>query len=283
MEKLSSAGLDVVALTHTGTQANVFRDKGFVAFEIDFEKEASYEPLIDWLKHNRREIKGIFNCIAKLDVGAILLTDPMQIRKLMDINLIGFHSLLLSLLPYLTENNPCVFLFGSDAGLSFQPWNPVYSITKWALEAYYETLAFETKGWASIVLVELGNTSDEIAKKGMETIHYLKKSFDHRMQTKLSRLLHEKIIPEIAENLKQIEPETLETLVLWIDSLAKTNFSSIQTSNRIFIGTSQEMDSSVLYSIARIIQLNRNALAGNIDEHRLRELFEFLLTAEILD
>lgn len=69
-----------------------------------------------------------------------------QITQQINTNLLGVMRVTQSFLPHLRENNNGLFITTTSiGGLTTFPYNSVYHATKWALEGWSESLAFELK------------------------------------------------------------------------------------------------------------------------------------------
>ena len=96
--------------------------------------------------------------------GAVEDVPMHEIRRVMEVNFIGPLKLTRLLLPSLrAHGNGRIVLVSSEAAFLGQPANSIYCASKWALEGFAESIAFELAPFnVDIVIVEPGPYRTEI-------------------------------------------------------------------------------------------------------------------------
>lgn len=99
--------------------------------------------------------------------GAIEDLPEQEIRRVMETNFFGVLELTRALLPvFRAQGHGRIVLISSQAGFTGQPANSIYCASKWALEGWAESMAYEVEPLGiQIVLVEPGPYRTEIWRK----------------------------------------------------------------------------------------------------------------------
>lgn len=87
-----------------------------------------------------------------------------EIRRVMETNFFGILALTRALLPtFRAQRHGRIVLVSSQAAFAGQPANSIYCASKWALEGWAESIAFELDGFGiDVILVEPGPYRTEI-------------------------------------------------------------------------------------------------------------------------
>ncbi len=94
-------------------------------------------------------------------------------KQLFDVNIFGVHRLTSALSPFIQDNKGYIINIGSDSGLIHQEFSTVYSMSKYALEAYTDGLytVMKDKG-VKTVIIEPGNIATPILEKSLKKLEY---------------------------------------------------------------------------------------------------------------
>ena len=97
-------------------------------------------------------------------VGALEDMPENEIRRVMETNFFGVLKLTRALLPpFRAQKRGRIVLVSSQAALAGQPANSIYRASKWALEGWAESLAYELHDFGiQIIVVEPGPYRTEI-------------------------------------------------------------------------------------------------------------------------
>jgi NAD(P)-dependent dehydrogenase (short-subunit alcohol dehydrogenase family) len=90
--------------------------------------------------------------------GAFEDIPEAELRRVMDTNLFGIMALTRELLPtFRKQRSGRIVVVSSESGLTGQPGNSIYVASKWAVEGWAESLAFEVGPFGiEVILVEPG-------------------------------------------------------------------------------------------------------------------------------
>lgn len=89
---------------------------------------------------------------------------PAEIRRVMETNFFGVLELTRALLPtFRSQRAGRILLVSSDAAFAGQPANSIYCASKWALEGWAESLAFEVGPFGiDVIIIEPGPYATKI-------------------------------------------------------------------------------------------------------------------------
>jgi len=153
MRNLERKGPLEAALAQSGAAQNVnivqldVTDAASIAKGVA-ETLALTEDFLDAVVHNAGVAAG----------GAFEDIPEAEIRRVMETNLIGVMALTRALLPmFRKQRSGRIVVVSSESGLIGQPGNSIYVASKWALEGWAESLAFEVGQFGiEVILVEPG-------------------------------------------------------------------------------------------------------------------------------
>jgi short-subunit dehydrogenase len=118
-------------------------------------------------KETGGELCGLINNAGLGLGGALEMTPVTEIRKLMDVNVIGLLSVTKAFIPMLRKNRGRIINIGSTASLLAAPGASVYSASKFAVRAITDSLRRELQPFGiSVILVAPGAVESEIWDKG---------------------------------------------------------------------------------------------------------------------
>jgi NAD(P)-dependent dehydrogenase (short-subunit alcohol dehydrogenase family) len=172
-------------------QADIDRlsDLGFETFRLDYEDAASIEATVNEVLHRTDgELSAVFNNGAYAVPGALEDVPTEAMRSLFEANFIGWHDLTRRLVPAMRANRfGRIVQCSSVLGLVALKYRGAYTASKFALEAYSDTLRQEVKGSGiHVSLIEpgpidtrftqnaLANFDRWIGEDGLQASHYRK-------------------------------------------------------------------------------------------------------------
>ena len=140
-------------------------------------------------KENDGELYGLVNNAGIGISGVLEVTPVTEIRKLMEVNVIGLMSVTQVFIPMLRKSKGRIINIGSSSGLMAFPGGSVYCASKFAVRAITDSLRLELKHFGiSVVMVAPGAIESEIWEKRKEYKSELRK----------------RVRPEIAEHYKTL-------------------------------------------------------------------------------
>jgi len=118
-------------------------------------------------KDNDGELFGLINNAGIGLTGVVEVTPTDEVRKLMEVNVIGLLALTKAAIPLLRKSRGRIINIGSPSGIIALPGVSVYAASKFAVRAITDSLRVEVKSFGvKVILVSPGPTDSEIWEKG---------------------------------------------------------------------------------------------------------------------
>jgi NAD(P)-dependent dehydrogenase (short-subunit alcohol dehydrogenase family) len=139
------------------------------------ESIATAADIID--KETGGKLFGLINN-AGIGLGGVLEVTPLsEIRKLMEVNVIGLMAVTQAFIPMLRNSNGRIINIGSSSSFIAAPGASAYAASKFAVRAVTDSLRRELKPFdISVILVAPGTVESEIWEKGRTYIEKLRQS-----------------------------------------------------------------------------------------------------------
>ncbi len=139
---------------------------GQVSFErLDINDQASIEAAVaSILAETSGKLDAVVHNAGVAIAGAHEDLPEAEIRRVMETNFFGVLALTRALLPiFRAQGHGRIVLISSQSAFAGQPANSIYCASKWALEGWAESIAYELDGFGiDVVLVEPGPYRTEI-------------------------------------------------------------------------------------------------------------------------
>lgn len=134
--------------------------------DLDVTDDASIENAVRTIE-GRQPIDVLINNAGVMPVGVTEAYTPDQIAALLDVNLIGAARLCRAVLPGMRAlGSGLIIHMSSTAGRHSVPFFGVYCASKWALEAYAESLHYELAAFGiESIIVEPGGHATDLIKE----------------------------------------------------------------------------------------------------------------------
>lgn len=140
-------------------------DSGISTHQLDVTDRASIAAGVrDVLSQTSGTLDAVVHN-AGVAVGAAFEDlPPEDVRRIMETNFFGVLELTRALLPtFRKQRAGRIVIMSSDAGFAGQPGNSVYCASKWALEGWAESIAYELNPFGiDVILVEPGPYATKI-------------------------------------------------------------------------------------------------------------------------
>ena len=118
-----------------------------VAIHLDLADGDSVEQFAETAVDALGEVEIIISNAALNMAGAVLYTDPAELEGVLEVNIVGTHRLVRSLVPALVERRRGDVVFvTSDVAERPRPAMAAYVTSKWGLEGYVRSLQMELEG-----------------------------------------------------------------------------------------------------------------------------------------
>lgn len=144
--------------------------KNIRPIKIDVAKEEDRKSVVDFIKTQHEKIDCLFNNAGIAASGAAEFQSMEKFRQQMEINFLAPVALTKEFIPMLRKSSdPRILFTSSAAGLLAKPMMASYSASKFALEAYIDTIRVELDPWGiKVSAFEPGKVKTEIYKKSLE-------------------------------------------------------------------------------------------------------------------
>ena len=168
--------------------------------KLDVTNPAQIEEVVQQVvKENKVDV--VFNNAGYGLAGPFEGATDEQITTQLNTNLLGVMRVVKAFLPHFRENQGGTFVTTTSiGGLVALPFNSVYHATKWALEGWSESLAFELKPFGiKVKTVSPGGITTDFAGRSLVLTQH--EAYNDQMQTVLQKFMD----PERAKNYSTAE------------------------------------------------------------------------------
>ena len=135
---------------------------------LDVTDEKSINDAVTLIeKETGGQVFGLINNAGIGRSGVLEVTPVAEIRKVMDVNVIGLMAMTKAMIPILRKNKGRIINIGSIASFLSSPGASAYAASKFAVLAITDSLRLELKPFGiNVVLVAPGAVESEIWEKG---------------------------------------------------------------------------------------------------------------------
>src|SRR5262245_16556499 len=133
--------------------------------QLDVSDERSiYAAVAEVTTRTRNKIDAVVHNAGIAVAGAFEDMPQAEIRRVMETNFFGVLELTRAFLPtFRAQGSGRIVIVSSQAGFAGQPANSIYCASKWALEGWAESIAYEVDPFGiDVILVEPGPYKTEI-------------------------------------------------------------------------------------------------------------------------
>ncbi len=169
--ELARAGYMTFAGVRSEEDASSLRSHsipGLVPIQLDVRNAESVEQVVRHLAGDLGDTRflGLVNNAGISASGPVEFLGVDEIQEVLDINLLGPVRLVQAFLPMLRESEGRIINIGSGEAFLATPANSAYCMSKYALEAFSESLRMELAPMGiHVILVEPGGTKTRIMEK----------------------------------------------------------------------------------------------------------------------
>ena len=110
---------------------------------LDVTIQADIDAAVASIKAGNRGLYGIVNNAGVVVMGLLAETDESELDFVFDVNVYGPYRIVKAFAPMIVESRGRISNISSMAGISSPPATGVYSMSKYAVEAFSDSLAFE--------------------------------------------------------------------------------------------------------------------------------------------
>lgn len=135
---------------------------------LDVTSPAEISAAVQLIARDGRGLYGVVNNAGIATGGPLIATDDEELRRVLDVNVIGPLRITRAMAPLLIASKGRVVTISSISGILSGPMLGVYSISKHAVEAFGDALGAEMAGLGvTSSLIEPGNYRSEIGRNTM--------------------------------------------------------------------------------------------------------------------
>jgi NAD(P)-dependent dehydrogenase (short-subunit alcohol dehydrogenase family) len=159
MRNLEKTGSLDQALREAGVQSSVEIE------QLDVTSEASIEATVESiLARTGNTLDAVVHNAGVAAAGAFEDVPESELRRVMETNFFGVLGLTRALLPtFRPQANGQIVIVSSEAAFMGQPTNSIYCGSKWAIEGWAESIAYELEPFGiEVTLIEPGPYRTEI-------------------------------------------------------------------------------------------------------------------------
>lgn len=140
-ETLSKRGYQVFSLDICESKKE---RKNIQDFIVDITKESDIESCYKIISETTNKLDAIINCAGIGAMASLIEVDSKKIERILNINLLGMIRINKIFFPLIKENKGRIINISSECGwISPAPFNGPYIISKYAVEAYNDSLRRE--------------------------------------------------------------------------------------------------------------------------------------------
>ncbi len=219
---LARAGYDVIATMRNLDKQNPLINELHLhnvdakIKQLDVTDKTSVQKCIDEIAEERGYIDILINNAGGVMAGSFEDLTDEEIRGQLEVNFFGVQNVTRACIPLMRQRpGTKIINISSVSGFSATPCLGAYSTSKWALEAFSESLRYELKQFdIDVLLVQPGSYITKIFTENARTAQKFKSP--DSPYTKTSILLENRINDILKDNKKDISeiPELIEKLIV---------------------------------------------------------------------
>jgi short-subunit dehydrogenase len=223
---LDKLGFKVYAGVRKQADGDILKEKAsdkLTPIILDVTDAGSIENAVSTIeKENNHEIYGLVNNAGIGISGVLEVTPVTEIRKLMEVNVIGLLAVTQAMIPLLRKSKGRIINIGSTSSLLAFPGASAYSASKFAVRAITDSLRLELKLLGmSVILVAPGAVESEIWDKGKAYKEKLRKTvkpeiaelyaqlikFGDKLNAELNKIPASEVAKVVADALTSAKPK----------------------------------------------------------------------------
>jgi NAD(P)-dependent dehydrogenase (short-subunit alcohol dehydrogenase family) len=164
VENLSTAGYSVLGAARKDTDLETLRRLPNVTpIRLDVTREKDVARVADEIRASKRGLYGLVNNAGIGNAGALVEISVEELHESFSVNVDGMHRMVRAMFPFLRKTKGRIVNISSVNGFVPAPFFGPYVISKFAVEAYTDTLRQEVKEFGvKVSVVEPGGFRSSI-------------------------------------------------------------------------------------------------------------------------
>ncbi len=192
---LKNKGYRVFATARKQKDVIKLKKKDFEAFQLDVSKTESINEAVKEVKKKTDELYALFNNAGFAIPGAVEDLSKKALRIQFETNIFGAIELTNKLMPLFRKQKQARIIFNSSVlGFISPPYKSAYSASKFAMEAFADSLRLELPKKIHVVLVEPGPIKTKIDKNSLKNF---KKYIN--IKNSVHKEAYEKVLQRLSE------------------------------------------------------------------------------------
>lgn len=234
------------------------------AVKLDVTKQDQIDAAVAFISAQKRGLYGIINNAGVITVAPMSTFPDDEILWIHDVNVMGPHRINKAFLPLLTESKGRTAIIGSISGFVTGPTSGPYSMSKFAVEAYTESLGMDLKDTGiKVGIIEPGGFKSKIREK--LTIEQFTGKYQLQ-DTQLTEEQQQRLKEVKQRNAELKEPDEVSEAVL-------SFLSSEKPKTRYMVAPNKEQATIAIETVLRrLVELNN----GQPYEYSREELIKML-------
>ncbi|MHA1924216.1 MAG: SDR family NAD(P)-dependent oxidoreductase [Candidatus Heimdallarchaeota archaeon] len=208
---LVSHGDHVIAVDINEKALNALNKSDLIApFVMDITKLASINYVVKEIQKNFSGLDGLVNNAGIFVGGPLIEVEEKEVEKILDVNVLGTFQVTKAMFPLLHKNKGRIVNMGSETGRFAFPLNGPYTMSKFAIEAFSDSLRRELMFLdMKVIHLQLGAVKTQLLA---DTLSCYTDNFDHENSLFKNQL---KTVTKVCEDevQKGTEPEYVAKLV----------------------------------------------------------------------
>jgi NAD(P)-dependent dehydrogenase (short-subunit alcohol dehydrogenase family) len=141
------------------------------AIKLDVTVQDEIDAAVETVKEGGKGLHGLINNAGVLIVGPIADVPLDEFQWLMDVNVYGVYRMAQAFLPMLIESKGRISTIGSINGISIGGFYGMYGMSKHAIEAFTDSLAYELEPLGvSVSVIEPGTYNTAIGESALARV-----------------------------------------------------------------------------------------------------------------
>jgi len=239
--------------------------------KLDVTVDAEIMAAAEYVKAQGR---GLFGVINNAGVGVFSPMSTMPVKDVAwihDVNVLGPHRINQAFLPLLKESKGRTAVIGSISGYLTSASGGGYSMSKFAVEAYTESLADALKkDGIAVAVIEPGGYRSKIREK--VAMHLV--TGNYKLGQKLTKEQEAQVEDMRKRNAALKEPDEVAEAALKFLTAESPQLRYMVAPNK------EEAELTVKAALSRVVQLNQNQPYAMTREALIKQLDEYLAKPE---